>query len=95
MIDNARHSPHADIDHTPIPSPTTTACRRRRADGARRCHSGTAVAVEFNLRAAAVRFFKGTVMRSAASACSLRDDDTYLDYDIAHARLFIPSPTAD
>ena len=60
---------------------------------------GTAVAVEFNLRRGrGVRFFKGTVMRLFAASARVRFrefDDTYLDYDIAHARLFIPSPTAD
>ena len=60
---------------------------------------GTTVAVEFNLRRGrGVRFFKGTVLRLNAATARVRFREfhnTYLDYDIAHARLFIPSPTAD
>ena len=44
------------------------------------------------------RFFRGTVVRLFATSARVRFrefDDTYLDYDITHARLFIPSPTAD
>ena len=97
----ARRSPHTDIDHdadsesdddgdtTDVVGPMAP------ADAT----PGTAVAVEFNLRRGrGVRFFKGTVMRLFAASARVRFrefDDTYLDYDIAHARLFIPSPTAD
>ena len=99
--DNARHSPHTDIDHDADSESdddgdtTDVVGRMAPADAT----PGTAVAVEFNLRRGrGVRFFKGTVMRLFAASARVRFrefDDTYLDYDIAHARLFIPSPTAD